>query len=242
MFIHNMMEELVINHVNNMYDQVITKASSWLSCDCENCRMDTITYVLNRISPRYVVSGRGVTHNSELLEKNTQISADIDKLCVEGMRLVSSAKRPYHSEKIKTPSTIPSSETAAFNFPTFFGNIFDGNSFEPLTDAKILLKIDGKVAEMQDITWSNPCLTYKATKGSYTFWATPLAAESEGIKKTFSFTVEANAYGYQEAKYSFSIPLYSEKLDRSQINSNYSVKIKDIFLFREDEKNCAESN
>lgn len=241
-YIHNMMEELILEHVNSLYDQVVAGGSSWLSCDCENCRMDTVTYVLNRIPPRYVVSGRGVTHNANLLNINTQLNADVNKLCVEGMRLVNNAKRPYHNTKRKTGTIIHSAGEAAFNFPTFFGNIFDGNTFEPLSDANVLLKIDGKIADMQDITWTNPCLTYKATKGNYTFWVAPQSANSEAIKKDFTFTVEVSAYGYQETKYSFTVPFYSEKLDRSMINSNYSLKIKDIFLFRDDDENSKNQN
>lgn len=241
-YIHNMMEELVFEHVNSMYDQVVASGSSWLSCDCENCRMDTATYVLNRIPPKYVVSGRGVTHNANLLNINTQLSADVNKLCVEGMRLVNNAKRPYHNTKRKTGTILPKTGEATFNFPTFFGNVFDGNTFEPLSDAKVLLKIDGKIAQMQDVTWSNPCLTYKATKGNYSFWVAPQEANSEAIKKDFTFTVEVDAYGYQESKYSFTIPFYSEKLDRSTINSNYSLKIKDIFLFRDDEEDSKNPN
>lgn len=233
--IHNIMEEHVITRVNDLYNQVKAKNSAWLSCDCENCRLDTITYVLNRTQPKYVVSGRGLTHASNFIHENTQLIADIDKLCVEGMRLVNNAKRPYHSEDRGTNNVIES-KNATFNFPTFFGNIFDVNSFEPIIDAKVLLKINGKVAEMMDITWPNPCITYAATKGSYTFWTNPIIADDEGLKRKFDFSVEVTAYGYQPAIYNFTIPLISEKIDRRELNSSYSVKIQDIFLSRDEEE------
>ena len=231
--IHNMMEEVVLEHVNTLYDQVKAKGSSWLTCDCENCRLDTASYVLNRIPAKYVVSGRGVTHSSNFVKDNTQLYVDIQKLAVEGMHLVSSAKRPYHSES--RPQQIES--VNAFNFPTFFGNIFDGQTFEPVANAQVLLKMDGKLAEMMDVTWPNPCITYEATKGSYTFWVNSVEADGVGITKSYSFTIEVTAYGYQPTKYSFTVPLVSEKIDRREFNSTYNVKIQDIFMFKEGVEN-----
>ncbi len=228
--IHNMLEDVVIEQVNQLYDQVKQKESSWLTCDCENCRLDTICYVLNRLPNNYVVSGRGVTHS--FLNNNTQLSVDINKLCIEGMRLVSSAKRPYHTDLKNSIKEIPESENATYNFPTFFGNIFDGNTFEPLINARVLLRIDNEVAEMMDVTWPNPCVTYEATKGSYTFWIAPISAKEEKLKREFNFKIEVTAYGYEDTQYSFSIPLVSEKISRREVNSCYSYKIQDIFLFQ----------
>ena len=67
MNVHNLMEDVVIKAVNTLYDKVKAEKVAWLTCDCENCRLDTVSYVLNRIPPKYVVSGRGVTHNVEYL-------------------------------------------------------------------------------------------------------------------------------------------------------------------------------
>ncbi len=228
--IHNIMEEQVVTRVNELYDQVKEKGSPWLTCDCDNCRLDTVSYVLNRITPRYVVSGRGVTHNTKDLS-NSQIGADIDKLGIEGMRLVSSAKRPYHTMgKVSAPFEV---DCPMFNFPTFIGNVFDGQTFEPLSGAKIELKMNGKLAEMMDVTWPNPCQTYPATQGSYTFWCTPIVSEKEKEIKSFNFSLEITCEGYQDVTFSFDVPLTSEKIDRRELNSTYSLNIQDIFLFKE---------
>ena len=82
MNIHNIMEEFVTDRVNSLYDEVMKQKSVWLTCDCEHCRLDTICYVLNRVTPRYVVGGRGVTHNTNLIKENAQITIDIEKLCI----------------------------------------------------------------------------------------------------------------------------------------------------------------
>ncbi|MCR5217327.1 late competence development ComFB family protein [Treponema sp.] len=231
--VHNIMEEQVAARVNELYDQVTDKISAWITCDCENCRLDTINYVLNRIPPRYVVSGRGVTHNSSLL-KDSQLAADIDKLAIEGMRLVNAAKRPYHNANTKK---FPDTPRCLFVFPTFAGNIFDGQTFEPVTNASILLLLNGNKASMMDITWPNPSNTYASTEGSFTFWAEPQSAEKEGISKNFTFTIDVTAPDYQETSYSITLPVVSKIIDRTQLDSTFSVKIKDIFLFKNGVKN-----
>ena len=84
MNLHNLMEEKVVKHVNELYDQMKEQNISWLSCDCEHCRLDTASYVLNRIPPKYVVSGRGVSHN--VSADDTQLKADIDVYVGENVK------------------------------------------------------------------------------------------------------------------------------------------------------------
>lgn len=236
MNVHNIMEEMVTDRVNALYDEVKKLNAVWLTCDCENCRLDTICYVLNRISPRYVVGGRGVTHNRNMINENNQISIDMDKLCLEGMRLVNTAKRPYHQNGLKRAGAAIEVSTAEFNFPTFMGNVYDGTTFEPLSGATVKLSLDGELVEMVDSTWQNPCQTYEATKGSYNFWMASHEAVSEGMNKKFNFTVEVSCPGYATVTYSFTVPLTSEKTESVELNSTYSVKIQDIFLFKEEEE------
>lgn len=234
--VHNLMEEKVFECVNALYDQIKQARSPWLTCDCENCRIDAVNYVLNKIPPHYVVSGRGVTHNAELLNEH-QLKADIDALAMEGIRLVSSAKRPYHNAVQKTAS-IPSEPV--FNFPTLVGTVYDGSTFVPLENAYIDLRLDGKLAEMMDASWANPTQTFEATKGSYTFWPKAIKTAEEKENRTFTFTLEISAEGYTPTTYTFTVPLVSEKINRFEPNSIYSLKIQDIFLFKSDISNPME--
>ncbi len=227
------MEEQVITRVNELYDQVMARGSTWLTCDCENCRLDTISYVLNRIPPHYIVSGRGVTHNSNTLS-DSQLASDIDRLGLEGMRLVSTSKRPYHKSAKLNANTTTEQNLPVFNFPTFMGTVYDGSTFEPLADATILLKDGNEVAKMMDASWANPCRTYAVTQGNYSFWIEPKPTDQEKQNKEFAFTVEISAEGYTPVTYVFSVPLVSERNDRRELNSTYSLKIQDLFLFRND--------
>ena len=80
MNVHNMMEDVVAQRVDALYDNLVEEKATWLSCACENCRLDTTSYVLNRIPPKYVVSGRGATYGADALATDIQIRADIDAL------------------------------------------------------------------------------------------------------------------------------------------------------------------
>ena len=146
MTVHNILEEEVIERVNNIYNQAKEQGIAWLTCDCEQCRLDTTSYVLNRIPPRYVVSGRGVSHNVSL--DDTQLKADINSLVIEAIQAISNARRPYHNSNKQ--EKIDTSENPAFNFPTFIGNVYDGTTFEPLPGAKVLLKHNNVISEMAD--------------------------------------------------------------------------------------------
>lgn len=230
MNVHNMMEEIVTLSVNELYDQVKAENIKWLTCDCENCRLDTVSYVLNRIPPKYVVSGRGVTHTTTELNKD-QTKADIEAVAMEGMRIVSSTKRPFHSQNRKD-CVVQENKTPAFNFCTFTGTVLDGNSFEPVTNAKIVLKCEGKLADMVDMTWSNPYTTVKSNNGAYSFWMKSFPAEKAGITKQFNFSLEVSAPDYSEQVYHFDMTITSEDSVRNELNSIFSVKLKDIVLFK----------
>lgn len=237
MNVHNIMEEKVFNHVNDLYNQMKEQNVSWLSCDCEQCRLDTASYVLNRIPPRYVVSGRGVSHNASL--DDTQLRADINALVMEGIQAIANARRPYHAQK--TVTNVVDVENPAFNFPTFIGSVYDGTTFEPLAGAKIVLRYNNDLAEMVDYTWQNPNVSTAVTKGVFSFWVKPVAASKVGENGVFSFTIEVSAEGFDSIVYDFTVPLVSESQPKFSLNSTYSLKVQDFYLFPKDLENNMDS-
>ena len=62
MIIHNVMEDIVSDEVNKLFDEAEQKKEDWVTCTCIQCRHDVMCYVLNRIKPRYIKSGRGLAH------------------------------------------------------------------------------------------------------------------------------------------------------------------------------------
>ncbi|MCR4579303.1 MAG: late competence development ComFB family protein [Treponema sp.] len=231
MNVHNLMEDVVSHTVNELYDNIKEEGASWLSCDCENCRLDTISYVLNRVPAKYIVSGRGITHAAEVLE-DLQIKADVEALALEGMHIVSDSKRPFHLSERKD-NEAKENTTPCFNFPTFTGTVIDGGSFEPVPGAELLLKYEGKPAEMMDKSWSNPLTTVKSTHGAYSFWVKPIPAEKAGITKKFKFAIEVTADGYEPRTYHFIIPMISDDVAQSSLDSTISFKLKDLVIFKE---------
>ncbi|MBP3709534.1 MAG: late competence development ComFB family protein [Treponema sp.] len=231
MKVHNLMEEYVAGRVIQMYEQLDENRPAWLTCNCENCKLDVICYVLNRIQPRYIVSGRGIVHAINH-PSPSQIRADVDALIIEGIRVINTVKRPYH----KDPKHLILAERMQplFNFPVIIGTIYDGSTFAPLSDATITLKYNDLIVDMVDKTWTNPCNTYEATKGSYSFWVKPFKAEQPDINKYFTFTIEVAAENYTSVSHAFSIPVTSNIGQNIEVSSSYSLKIQDLFLFRED--------
>lgn len=230
MNIHNLMEEVVTYRINKLYDQVKEVKTSWLTCDCDNCRMDTISYVLNRIAPRYVVSGRGVTHARDVME-DPQVRADIDSLGLEGIRIVSGTKRPFHSSPRKE-CVVQANAEPVFNFPTIQGTVLEGNTFEPLVGATVVLKADGKPVVMSDVTWANPINTYNSTKATYSFWPKAVSAKKENETKKFNFTLDITCPGYDPITYSFDLNLVSETVIKGELDTTVSLKIMDLVMFR----------
>ncbi len=236
--IHNIMEEQVITRVNELYEKLMDQENRWLECDCENCRLDAYSYVLNKIQPRYVVSGRGITYNATEILSDTQLMADLDRLSVEAIRMVNSAKRPYHATAKLNASGDWETMIPTFTFPTFIGCVFDGSTFEPLINAKVTLKTsDGTCATMMDASWANPCTTFRNTNGRYSFWVAPEASLKNNIEKTFDFTVEIECEGYDPTCYTFSMSLTSKIEDPHKLDSTSTYRIRDLQLFKHGLKN-----
>jgi competence protein ComFB len=184
--------------------------------------------VLNRIPPKYVVSGRGLNYN--LSYSSPQIDVDIDALGVEGLRNISAIKRPYHGKNSLARSKI-AAQTPVFNFPVFIGAAYDGRTFDPLADVTITLKTDNEPAEMCDLSWTNPCKTFNSTKGNFSFWVKYRYTEKLNEQKSFNFTIDVAANGYDPVSYSFDVNLMSEPTVRTELNLVYSHKVPDFFLF-----------
>lgn len=234
MNVHNIMEEYVSKNVNELYDELVKEKTPWLTCDCETCRMDSISYVLNRIQPRYIVSGRGAVYTTQILDDG-QLKADVHALSIEAIRVISSVQRPYHkiTSKVSESNKNKNISSPVFNFPVISGAVYDGDTFAPLIDAEITLLDKNGIVMMHDFSWPNPTKTFKSTKGSFSFWPNAETASKAGEAKKFSFTIEAKAEGYSTAKQGFEIILMSESEREEKIKNSLTMKIQDIILFKE---------
>jgi len=77
MEIHNISEDIVFNSVQEIFESIKEKNNPDKLCLCDQCKLDTICYALNRVEPRYVVSNRGITRLEQDWTGRQQIEADI---------------------------------------------------------------------------------------------------------------------------------------------------------------------
>ena len=100
MKIHNLMEDIVLDKLHEIFDEEELTTFNNGFCTCYQCRLDVACYVLNRIQNKYVTSSRGLAHLRTEYQTNLQKSADLVSMIHDGIKQVSSTRRPHsnHSE------------------------------------------------------------------------------------------------------------------------------------------------
>ncbi len=234
MIIHNVMEDIVSDEVNKLFDEAEQKKEDWVTCTCIQCRHDVMCYVLNRIKPRYIKSGRGLAHFLNFTkDERDQIATDITALTLDGMRKVLSIRRPHAAETEEAETEGP-----FFNFPAITGKVLNGNNFKPMENVKVTLKLDNQIVQQTDVLWDNPYTVSDKTPGIYTFCPKSIyAADAEkgGIRK-FLFLIIAEKEGFDSTTFLFTIEIKPEKEKKSALDTSYFYKTKDLFLFEKVEE------
>jgi competence protein ComFB len=240
MEIHNMTEDWVIAKVNSVCDSLEKDSPDSSICTCGQCRQDTVCYVLNRTSPCYVVSHRGVTRANQESFDAQQNQVDLTALVYEGIKLVSHNQRTYanHDRNNRGESGKPLSP--AFNIPAIMGRVFNGLNFSPVVDSVVELFQNGKLVEMKDINWQNPYKLIPNTGGSFTFLPRPQPAAASGVRETFRYMIKVSGGNFEELLYSFTIPVTSEPSCASFSLEN-SYKLPDLHVFPPGEEEAQRS-
>jgi len=229
MEIHNLMEDVVRSAVEELFDAE-ERSPKLGFCTCAQCRMDVCCYVLNRIPPEYVTSGRGVVHGETDWSGKVQRTADVLSLVREGWTRINQKKRPqYHQGPSKATPELPAGPV--FNFPSVMGRVLNGADFSPLADIQVGLYRDGELVPMIDPNWQNPCRIVRETEGMYIFWPRPHPAGSVGDEAVFQFRVYAELPGYEEVSHYFELPLVAEPSAVDQITVRKVHKLPDLYAF-----------
>ena len=184
MKVHNLLEDVVHAMVREAFTEEDTSSAGNSFCSCYHCQLDVVCYVLNRIPPEYVVSGRGVVHREAEYLENLQRSADLVASISEGMKKIRTTRRPHHEHDAEEKDPLP--EGLFFNFPSIIGRVFSSATFEPLPKVLLALIVDGVPAKMMGPNWQNPYLTAERTPGTYAFWPAPVPAATENLEKLFA--------------------------------------------------------
>ena len=224
MEIHNLMEELVSATMEDLCTE--DQSGEKRYCTSAQCRTDALCYVLNRIPPKYVSSGRGLAHLTDQLQQDQQLMVDIVRLSHEGLYRVSVVQRGYYGETSAGREAGP-----CFNFPTIKGRILDGSGFMPLSQAWVALQYKGSPIPMFDERWSNPYQISTKTPGTYTFWPAPESTGAEGEDRSFDLELRVQASGYDELVHHFSVKLTSDRGPRTVFDLERDFHLPDLYLF-----------
>lgn len=230
MEIHNIVEDLVCKTVSELFRDEERKRQLGY-CTCDQCRLDVVCYALNKMTPEYLVSGRGLAYASSEYQDNVQRVADAVSLANEGWKQINQAKRQHidHGAKKRRAACFP--EPPVFNYPTVLGRIFNGTTFEPMNAIQVSLLRDGKLVRMIDVNWQNPCSVFSNTSGTFIFWPEPDKADAIGDSRTVEFNLKATAEGFEPLSHFFELRVHGESAVQEQFSSQRQYTLPDLTMF-----------
>lgn len=230
MQVHNMMEDLVEKMVNEVFDE--KAAAGFPLAGCYQCRLDVICYVLNRIKPEYLISGRGLAHYEKDYQTHVQKNADIAALINEGIHKIETRQRPYYTS-IPPEEDSTAIKGPVFNLPAITGRLLHGTTFEPLRDIHIALLENENPVPMIDYTWQNPYYLVESTRGNFTFLPRPLPAKKEGETREFSLEIRVQAESYTSLRHFVELRLEAQQEVHESFSIENIIQIGELYLFPE---------
>ena len=229
MEIHNISEDIVFSSVQTIFEVIKKEGNPDSLCLCDQCKLDTICYALNRIEPRYIVSNRGMTRIEQDWSGRQQIEADIATLIYKGLRLVNHNQRPT-AEHFTSGAEEKVSNKPVYHMPAIVGRLFDGETFDPIAGVTVELLSDGKKIVMRNQNWQNPYTLVENTPGSFTFWPAPLPAEAVDVNRIFEFSLKIESSKYETLIHFFKIPAVSS-IQSPSYTMERIFKLPDLYLF-----------
>lgn len=227
MEIHNVMEDLVIRVVDSICREE-SAGAGFGYCTSDDCRVDVICYVLNRVSPRYVSSSRGLAHLDVDLAADQQLHIDLVALANEGFRRVSLVRRSYYDEAGQTRAQ--DADQPAYRFPAVRGRILNGMTFEPMTKGRVSLLLEGETVGMIDARWQNPFDLSISAPGTYFFHPAPEPAGTESMAADFKFEILAECEGYEPLHHYFSLEAKSRSGDPGDYRLSLDFGLPDLYI------------
>jgi competence protein ComFB len=229
MTVHNYAEEEVMGKVDEIFDAEEAKPKRSF-CTCDFCRADVACFVLNRVSPLYQTSGRGLGHRELDYREKLQREADLATLIYRGIERITATQRP-HVYGNAVSEEDQEAQGNYFNFPQILGRLFHSTSFEPLIEVPVrLLSESGEELKMTDTRWSNPCFIPANTPGIFSFWPVSEKAGAPGERKSVEFKIAVDAEAYEPLRHYFSVPLVSEEGRLRYVSGSRVLTLPDLFL------------
>jgi competence protein ComFB len=231
MEIHNVTEDIVFNSVQTIFAVVKKDGNPEQFCLCDQCRLDTICYTLNRVKPQYIISNRGMTRIDQDWVERQQTEADIATLVYKGLRQVNHNRRPTCPH---TDDSLFSAEInePAFYIPTIIGRLFDGETFAPVAGVTVTLRIGEEIIPMRNPNWQNPFTLIANTPGAFTFWPAPVPTEAIGVHHLFEFSLKVESSQYETLTHFFKVASVSTlAVSHSSYTLDRTFKLPDLYLF-----------
>lgn len=229
MIIHNMMEDIVIEMIKNIFSDEKALLSKNF-CTCKQCELDVVCFVLNNIPSKYIISGRGLARLESNYLEQKQEEADLVTLIHMGIKTVSSAMRPHFVHDEEEQPLSESNTGAYFNIPTLTGRIFSTTNFEPVTNVFVSLLFNGESLRMLNPNWQNPQELVQNTAGTFSFWPYPIKAKRRGLEKDFDFEIFINDSKYEQLIHYINISVTSESEFADYYRINKNIKVNDLYL------------
>ena len=230
MELHNIVEEIVISKVKDIFDSIEERGDPDKLCTCSQCRIDTACYVLNRTSPIYLVSNRGAARIQKENIEYQQKKADISALIYEGLKRINHNQRPETNHGSPEAANIHY-DRPVYNIPTITGRIFNGGNFAPISGVRMELYYNNTLVAMKDRNWQNPLNLVSYTDGNFTFWPVAVPAEKTDDHTTFEYTLKVDGEGFETITHVFRIPVISEIQTTRSFSLERTFKLPDLFMF-----------
>lgn len=225
--IQNFMEDVVSEKVKEVFSDEETKVKKNF-CTCSQCLLDVSCFVLNRIQPVYMLSGRGLAHMQSHYQEKLQQQADLVSLIREGIDHVAGAKRPHFSHGREDEKILP--EGFFYNFPQITGRIFNSVNFEPVCGAAVSLLFEGEAVVMVDSNWQNPYTIVRNTAGIFSFWPYPQVSEASSLKKSYEFELQVENTGFETLRHYFELAVESREGFLNLSGGDKIFTVKDLYL------------
>lgn len=223
--IRNCMEELVLRIVDELCDE--DAASEHPSyCTSPDCRQDVACFVLNRVPQRYVSSARGQAHVDKETHEDLQLRIDVVTLTHEGLRRVTSVRRSYYD----TESGARPIEGPVYALPILKGRLFNGLTFQPVSDIQVQLRLQETAVEMIDNRWQNPYVVNDSTPGTFIFLPRPIQAEKSDHQGSFEFEIYVEDDQYEPFHHFFTVGSISKTATPDLLDVSADFRLPDLYL------------
>ncbi len=235
MIVKNAMEDIVTNAVIEMLkdtDNKLLKCSAYIE--------DIVSYVLNRIPPKYVTSGRGVLHLEIDQTDNIQQLADIYSKIKEAREIIAGRRKEndymFEENDFFFKDNVINTKESYLNFPYFTGRVIMSSREGLHHDVKITLYIKQndhyELAKMINTNWQNPFTTSRHTFGYYTFWVEPklIADENQTREHTIFFKLHFESEEFESQDKFIEVFVTPEKAKYLSVRTGFSTRIDDTVI------------